>query len=82
MKLPVIKHLQRENSVSDLEAALEVLESFSEHRSVKEDEMDVVGELVTNISGAIEVHKMIEDGMSEKDAANTFSKRVLGSIDR
>lgn len=82
MKLPVIKHLQRENSVNNLEGALEVLESFSEHRSVKEDEMDVVGELVTNISGAIEVHKMIEDGMSEKDAANAFSKRVLGSIDR
>ena len=82
MKLPVIKHLQRENSVSNLEGALEVLESFSEHRSVKEDEMDFVGELVTNISGAIEVHKMIEDGMSEKDAANAFSKRVLGSIDR
>ncbi len=82
MKLPVIKHLQRENSVNDLESALNVLESFSEHRSVKEDEMDVVGELVTNISGAVEVHKMIEDGMSEKDAANTFSKRVLGSIDR
>ncbi len=82
MKLPVIKHLQRENSVNDLESALNVLESFSEHRSVKEDEMDVVGELVTNISGAVEVHKMIEDGMSEKDAANAFSKRVLGSIDR
>ena len=82
MKLPVIKHLQRENSVSNLEDALEVLESFSEHRSVKEEEMDFVGELVTNISGAIEVHKMIEDGMSEKDAANAFSKRVLGSIDR
>jgi hypothetical protein len=82
MKLPVIKHLQRENSVNDLESALSVLESFSEHRSVKEDEMDVVGELVTNISGAVEVHKMIEDGMSEKDAANAFSKRVLGSIDR
>ncbi|MDR9449044.1 MAG: hypothetical protein RI535_07445 [Psychroflexus sp.] len=82
MKLPIIKHLQRENDVNSLERALEVLESFSEHRSVKEDEMDVVGELVTNISGAIEVHKMVEDGMSEKDAANAFSKRVLGSIDR
>lgn len=82
MKLPIIKHLQRENDVNSLERSLEVLESFSEHRSVKEDEMDVVGELVTNISGAIEVHKMVEDGMSEKDAANAFSKRVLGSIDR
>ena len=82
MKLPVIKHLERENSVSNLEDTLEVLESFSEHRSVSDQEMDVVGELITNISGAIEVHKMMKDGMSEKDAANKFSKRVLGSIDQ
>jgi hypothetical protein len=61
---------------------MDVLESFSEHRSVKEEEMDVVGELITNISGAIEMDKMVKDGMSEKDAANTFAKRVLGSIDQ
>jgi hypothetical protein len=44
--------------------------------------MDVVGELITNIAGAIEMDKMVKDGMSEKDAANTFAKRVLGSIDQ
>ncbi|SDH02210.1 DUF6952 family protein [Psychroflexus sediminis] len=82
MKLPIIKHFQKNNDVQKLEHTIEVLESFSEHRSVKEEEMDVVGELITNIAGAIEMDKMVKEGMSEKDAANTFAQRVLGSIDK
>lgn len=82
MKLPVIKHFQKNNEAEKLENTLEVLESFCEHRSVKDNEMDVVGELITNIAGAVEMDKMVKDGMSEKDAANTFAKRVLGSIDQ
>ena len=82
MKLPVIRHLQKNNSVEKLESSVDVLESFTEHRSVSEQEMDVVGELITNICGAIEVHKMIEDGVPERDAANNFVKKVLGSIDK
>jgi len=82
MKLPVIKHFQKNNDAQKLEHTIEVLESFTEHRSVKDEEMDVVGELITNIAGAIEMDKMVKDGMSEKDAANTFAQRVLGSIDK
>ena len=82
MKLPIIKHLQKNNDAEKLQHTMDVLESFSEHHSVKEHEMDVVGELITNIAGAIEMDKMVKDGMSEKDAANTFAKRVLGSIDQ
>ncbi len=82
MKLPVIRHLQKNNDVQKLEGTLDVLESFCEHRSVSEQEMDVIGELVTNVCGAIEVHKMVEDGMPERDAANNFVKKVLGSIDK
>jgi hypothetical protein len=82
MKLPIIKHLQKNNDAEKLQHTMDVLESFSEHRSVKEHEMDVVGELITNIAGAIEMDKLVKDGMSEKDAANTFAKRVLGSIDQ
>ena len=81
MKLPIIKHLQKNNE-AETRNTLEVLESFCEHRSVKDNEMDVVGELITNIAGAVEMKKMVKDGMSEKDAANTFAKRVLGSIDQ
>jgi hypothetical protein len=82
MKLPIIKHLQKNNDVDKLQHAMDVLESFCEHRSVKEEEMDVVGELITNIAGSIEMDKMVKDGLSERDAANSFAKRVLGSIDR
>lgn len=82
MKLPIIKHLQKNNDVEKLAHTIEVLESFCEHRSVKDEEMDVVGELITNLAGAVEMDKLIKEGMSEKDAANAFAKRVLGSIDQ
>ncbi len=82
MKLPVIRHLQRNNDQDKLQNTIEVLESFTEHRSVSEEEMDVIGELITNLCGAVEVHQMIENGESEKDAANNFVKKVMGSIDR
>ena len=32
MKLPVIKHLQRNNEADKLQATVDVLESFTEHR--------------------------------------------------
>ncbi len=82
MKLPVIRHLQKNNEVEKLEHTIEVLENFTEHRSVSEEEMDVIGELLTNLCGAVEVHKMIQDGVPERDAANNFVKKVLGSIDK
>jgi uncharacterized protein YejL (UPF0352 family) len=74
--------LQKNNDKRSLENTIEVLESFSEHRSVTDEEMDVVGELITNLCGAVEMHDMIVNGMSERDAANGFAQKVMGSIDR
>lgn len=82
MKLPIIRHLQRNNELEKLENAIEVLENYTEHRSVKDEEMDVIGELVSNLCGAVEVQRMIDDGVDEKDAANGFMKKVIGSIDQ
>ncbi len=82
MKLPVIRHLQRINDIEKLQHTIDVLESYTEHRSVNEEEMDIIGELITNLCGAVEVHKMIEEGTPESDAANNFVKKVMGSIDR
>ena len=82
MKLPVIRHLQKNNDPEKLENTLEVLESFCDHRSVTDEEMDVIGELISNICGALEVQKMIDEGMAEKDAANSFMQKVLSSIDK
>ncbi len=85
MKLPIIKHLTQfieENDQDYLVETIEVLESLCDVSSLKEEELDVLGELISNMYGALEVHKMTKDGMETKVALNTFMKRVLGSIDK
>lgn len=84
MKLPIIKHLTNfigENDQDYILETIETLEALTEVPSLKDEELDVIGELISNMYGAIEVDKMIKEGMSQKDALNTFMKRVLGSID-
>lgn len=86
MKLPVIKHLTNfieENDEDYLIEAMEVLESMIEIPSLKDEELDVIGELLSNFSGALEVkNAMRTEGLSQKDALNAFMKRVTGSIDK
>ncbi|WPR75354.1 DUF6952 family protein [Algoriphagus sp. NG3] len=82
MKLPVIKAIQKTCTPEQIETALEVLEHISEAPSLKEPEIDVIGELISNLCGALEVHELVAGGMTERDAGNTFMKKVLGSIDR
>jgi hypothetical protein len=82
MKLPVIKQIQRSCSVTQIETAITVLENTSEALSLKEEELNAIGELISNMCGALEVHELIAGGMSEKDAGNAFMKKVLGSIDQ
>lgn len=82
MKLPVIRHLQRTASAAEINTTISVLESISEAPSLKEAELDVIGELISNMCGALEVHQLIAEGMPEKDACNAFMKKVLGSIDQ
>lgn len=82
MKIPVIRQLFQNSSPEQLEATLEVLEAFCEFRGVNEAEVDVAGELITNICGALEVHAKVNEGALEKDALNAFAQRVMGAIDR
>jgi CRISPR/Cas system-associated endonuclease/helicase Cas3 len=86
MKLPIIKHptnFIEENDEDYLIEAMEVLESMIEIPSLKDEELDVIGELLSNFSGALEVkNKMRTEGLSQKDALNDFMKRVTGSIDK
>ncbi len=81
MKLPIIRKLYQAAPPEKLQATVEVLEAFSE-MNIKDEELDVAGELITNLCGAIEVHELVNNGMRESDALNHFSKKVLGSIDR
>jgi len=85
MKLPVIKHLTQfidENDQDYIIETLEVLESMTEIASLKDEELDIIGELISNMYGALEVHKMIQQGTDKKEALNAFMKRVLGAIDK
>jgi hypothetical protein len=85
MKLPVIKHLTQfieENDQDYITETIEVLESLTEIPSLKDEELDVIGELLSNMYGALEVQKMVKEGQDKKTALNDFMKRVLGSIDK
>ncbi len=85
MKLPIIKHLTNfieENDEDFVIEAIETLEALTEVPSLKDEELDVIGELISNMYGAVEVNKMIKDGTPKKEALNGFMKRVLGSIDQ
>ena len=84
MKLPVIKHLTQFIEANDedyIVETLETLEALTEVPSLKDEELDVIGELISNMYGALEVHKMVKDGTPQKEALNSFMKRVLGYID-
>ena len=85
MKLPIIKHLTNfieENDQDYVLETIETLEALTEVPSLKDEELDVIGELISNLYGAVEVDKMIKEGTPKKEALNAFLKRVLGAIDK
>ncbi|MBT5645137.1 MAG: hypothetical protein P8P19_02930 [Polaribacter sp.] len=85
MKLPIIKHLTNfieENDQDYVLETIETLEALTEVPSLKDEELDVIGELISNLYGAVEVDKMIKEGTPKKEALNAFMKRVLGAIDK
>ncbi len=82
MKIPVIRQFFQNSTPEQLEATLEILEAFCEFRGVNDEEINVAGEMITNICGALEVHSKVNEGLLEKDALNAFAQRVMGSIDR
>lgn len=85
MKLPVIKHIHtfiKNNDLDYVEESIEVLEHLTESKGLKDGELDVLGEILSNLYGAKEVHQLCEQGMEEKNALNHFMLRVVGSIDQ
>ena len=85
MKIPIIKHITEfieKNDEDYIIETIEVLEDLTEVSSLKDEELDVIGELISNMYGALEVNKEIKKGTTKRDALNGFMKRVLGSIDQ
>tara|TARA_R110002051_G_scaffold323938_1_gene419225 strand:+ start:9404 stop:9661 length:258 start_codon:yes stop_codon:yes gene_type:complete len=85
MKLPVIKHLTsfiEKNDEDYIVETIETLEDLTEVSSLKDEELDLIGELISNMYGALEVHKAIKSGTPQKEALNGFMQRVMGAIDK
>lgn len=70
-----------EHGPERIEQTAETLEHFAEARGLKDEELEVIGEILSNLYGSIEVHNQIQAGTPERDALNGFMKRVTGSID-
>ncbi|TLP79792.1 DUF6952 family protein [Maribacter sp. ACAM166] len=85
MRLPIIKLLTEFIEKKDSDYVLETidtLEALTELPSLKDEELDVIGELISNMYGALDVAKSIQEGTPKKEAMNQFMQRVLGSIDK
>lgn len=83
MRLPIIKHVLGFIEANDedwVQESIELLENMSEIPSLKDEELEVIGELLSDLYGTLEVHKMVKDGMDKKEAMNAFMKRGTGSI--
>jgi hypothetical protein len=84
MRLPLIKHIVdfiESNDEDYVVETIETLETITELPSIKDEELDVIGELLSNLYGALEVQKSMRGGVERKNALNEFMQRVMGSID-
>ena len=84
MRLPIVKKVVQfidENDANQVGQAVELLTEIAEARGVSEDEMIVIGELLSNMFGGLEVAQAVKEGANPKQALNDFMKRVMGSID-
>jgi len=84
MRLPLIKHIVDFIDTNDqdwVHETIELLEHITEAKGIKDEELDVIGELLSNLYGALDVSQEIKNGKPAKEALNEFMKRVTGSID-
>lgn len=76
MKLQFIKRISTNNTSENIQSSIDLLEDLCDARGIKEEELDVIGEVVSNLYGALEVKAMVEKGETLKDSLNSFMKRV------
>lgn len=83
MRLPLIKHIVEFVDTHDEDwvvETIELMEHLAEAPGIKDEELEVLGELLSNLYGALEVSKEVKNGADKKEALNGFMKRVVGSI--
>jgi hypothetical protein len=82
MRLPIIKALVESDLDEDyFSEAVDSLLVIAEARGIKDEELDVIGELISNLEGAQVVLKEVkENEIPVREALNEFMKRVQQSI--
>lgn len=83
MRLPIIKHIVEfidKNDEDWVVETIELIEYLSEAKGIKDEELDVLGEVLSNLYGALEVQKEIKAGKDRKEAMNEFMRRVVGTV--
>lgn len=82
MRLPIIKALVESDLDEDyFSEAVDSLLVIAEARGIKDGELDVIGELISNLEGAQVVLKEVkENEIPVREALNQFMKRVQQSI--
>lgn len=83
MRVPIIKQALdfiEANDADWVHEAIELLEHMADAKGLKDEELEVIGELLSNFYGALEVQTEIDKGTPRSEATNQFMKRVLGSI--
>ncbi len=83
MRLPVIKHVVEfveQNDEDWVVETIELLEHLADAKGIKDEELEVIGEILSNLYGSLEVAKQVKEGVPQKEALNNFMQRVVGSI--
>jgi|TARA_B100000035_G_scaffold106794_1_gene90558 hypothetical protein len=83
MKLPVIRSLASDRSISekDINTTAKVLETIGMSRGITRQELNVIGELLSNLEGAkIVIDEHRHHGVPLKDSLNKFMQRVINSV--
>ena len=75
MKLPIIRKIS-EYWLTEINNSIKVLETITDSRGVTENELDVMGEILSNLYGAQNVRESIMKGSKRTDALNNFMQRV------
>ena len=83
MKLPIIRTIASDDSIleGDIKTTVRVLEKIATARGLKPEELDVIGEIISNLEGAkvvVEDHRHY--GTPLKEALNKFMQRVIKSV--
>ena len=82
MKLPVIRTIasNRNIQIKDIETAINILETIGMSRGISSKELNVIGELLSNLAGAkIVIKENRNEGLPLRDSLNKFMKRVINS---